>query len=230
MRTKNTVVATALFALVTGTGMATATAAPPKCSDIGGVQVANTCQVTDSGDGYTVNMAFPALYPNQKPVLEYVKQTRDGFLNLAKGSDSRTAPYTLESKATEYNSAIPPRGTQSVVLETFEWVGGAHPTTFYKAFNWDQGYRKAITIDTLFAEGTNPWPVILPLVQADVARQFGAGTAIPTDTGMDPNTYQNFAITNDSLLFFFDRGAVLPEVAGNFSVTIPRSAVDSMLA
>ena len=47
---------------------------------------------------------------------------------------------------------------------------------------------------------------------------------------MDPNTYQNFAITNDSLLFFFDRGAVLPEVAGNFSVTIPRSAVDSMLA
>ncbi|BBY98126.1 esterase [Mycolicibacterium fallax] len=220
----------AAAALAATAGLGTASAAPPKCSDIDGVQVGNTCEVKISDPGYSVDITFPALYPNQRPLLDYVKQTRDGFLNLARNSDARVSPYVLETKATEYNSAVPPRGTQTVVLESYEWVGGAHPTTFYKAFNWDQGYRKAITIDTLFREDTDPFPVILPLVRASIAEQFGDAVVVHDDAGLDPRIYQNFAITNDTLIFFFDRGALLPEAAGNFSVAIPRSAVDAMLA
>lgn len=222
-----------LAAAMTGlswTGVDIAVAAPPKCGDIDGVQVGNVCQVKATDPGYTVDMSVSTLFANQRPVFDYVKQTRDGFLNLARNSDARTSPYVLETKSTEYNSSVPPRGTQSIVLETYEWVGGAHPTTFYKAFNWDQGYRKPITIETLFREGADPFPVIFPLVQAAVTEQFGQEVTFPEHLGLNPETYQNFALTNDELIFFFDRGSVLPEAAGNFSTAIPRQAVAGMLA
>jgi hypothetical protein len=178
-----------------------------------------------------VDIGFPSDYPDQKAIFDYVKQTRDGFLNVAKPPDSRPLPYALQTKATEYGSDVPPRGTQSVVLETYESMGGAHPTTFYKAFNWDQGYRKPITIDNLFRQGTQPFPVIYPMVADQVAKQFGGDAeSIPAAVGLDPSTYQNFAITNDSLIFFFDRGAVLSEAAGAFEVTVPRGPIDSMIA
>jgi hypothetical protein len=131
---------------------------------------------------------------------------------------------------TEFNSGVPPRGTQSLVFKTYQGVGGAHPTTFYKAFNWDQATKKPITIDTLFREGTAPFPIILPLVQAEVDKQLGQPVAITPEVGLDPTKYQNFAITNDTLIFFFSQGDVLPEAAGALQIAIPRGPVDAMIA
>ncbi len=231
MRMTSIAAAATAITVLAGTATAVASAAPPKCSDVGGaVGPGQVCQIQADDPSYTLNISFPADYPDQKSLIDYVKQTRDGYLNMAKTPDARPAPYALETKPLEFNSAVPPRGTQSVVLETYESVGGAHPTTFYKAFNWDQGYRKAITIDTLFREGTAPFPVILPLVQVELQKQLGDTENIAPAVGLDPATYANFAITNDSLIFFFDRGAVLSEAAGAVQVTIPRGPVDAMIA
>src|SRR6185503_15117305 len=109
-------------------------------------------------------------------------------------------------------------------------VGGAHPTTFYKSFNWDTGAGKPITIDTLFKAGTAPYPVILPLVQAEVDKQLGQQVTISPGDGLDPSKYQNFAVTDDSLIFFFSQGDVLPEAAGALQVAIPRGPVAAMIA
>ena len=103
-------------------------------------------------------------------------------------------------------------------------------TTFYKSFNWDQTYRKPITIDNLFREGTAPFPVILPLVQAEVNKQLGQPVDIPPGVGLDPTKYQNFAITNDALIFFFSQGDLLPEAAGALQVSVPRGPIDAMIA
>jgi Protein of unknown function (DUF3298) len=42
--------------------------------------------------------------------------------------------------------------------------------------------------------------------------------------------YQNFATTNDAVIFFFSQGELLPEGAGATQASVPRSAVDPMLA
>jgi hypothetical protein len=136
----------------------------------------------------------------------------------------------LDTTETEFNSTVPPRSTQSVVFKTYQGVGGAHPTTFYKSFNWDQGLRRPITIDNLFREGTAPFPIIFPLVQAEVDKQLGQQVAIDPSVGLDPTKYENFAITNDQLIFFFSQGDVLPEAAGALQVAIPRGPVDAMIA
>ncbi len=215
-----------------------ASAAPPKCSDLKGDLLGQKCVITEADAGYSLNITYPAGYPDVQAVFDWVKQTRDGFLNVAKSSDARTMPYELEVTPTEYNSAVPPRGTQSVVFKVFQDVGGAHPQTFFKAFNWDQTLRWPIVLDTggkeklqpLFQPGTNPWPVIFPLVQAELEKQLGTKPAIAPEVGLNPSTYENFAIQNDSLVFFFGQGAILPESAGALQVTIPRAPVDRMIA
>jgi hypothetical protein len=47
---------------------------------------------------------------------------------------------------------------------------------------------------------------------------------------LDPANYQNFAITNDGVIFFFSQGTLLPEAAGATQVLVPRSVIDPLLA
>jgi hypothetical protein len=211
-------------------GIAAVSAAPPKCSDLSGVMVdPQTCQIQASDPGYTLTISYPTGYPDVTAVVDYVKQTRDGFLNVAKMPDGRDMPYELDTTVQEYNSAVPPRSTQSAVFKTYQGVGGAHPTTFYKSFNWDQGLGKPITIDTLFREGTQPFPLILPVVQSELEKQLGQPVNISPVAGLDPQKYQNFAITNDAIIFFFSQGDLLPEAAGAVQVSVPRAPIDSMI-
>lgn len=230
MRTFALAIAAAVLTLG-WSGIGVASAAPPKCADLGGqIDVGQICRIQVIDPEYSLTMSYPADYPDQQPVVDYVKQTRDGFLNVAKMPDSRDLPYELETTAKEFNSDVPPRGTQSVVFETYQGVGGAHPTTFYKTFNWDQGLRKPITIDNLFREGTAPFPIILPIVQSELEKSSGQPVSIAPEIGLAPATYQNFAITNDSLIFFFSQGELVAGAYGALEITVPRASVDSMIA
>jgi hypothetical protein len=211
--------------------VALASAAPPKCADLSGVLDGDQmCRIQASDPAYTLDVGYPVNYPDQQSVVDYVKQTRDGFLNVAKMPGPRDMPYQLDTVATEYNSAVPPRGTQTVVFKTFQDVGGAHPQTFYKTFNWDQGLRKPITIDNLFRDGTDPFPVILPIVASELEKQSGQPVAIAPSVGLDATKYQNFAITDDTVTFFFGQGELLPESAGALEVAVPRAPIDAMIA
>jgi hypothetical protein len=218
----------ALVAVTLSCGVAAS--APPTCADLSGVMSGPaTCQLSADDPAYTMNVSYPTDYPDAGALTDYVKQTRDGFLNVAKMPDGRAMPYELDTTAQEFSSTVPAKGTQSVVLKSYQQVGGAHPTTFYKSFNWDLGSRKPITIDTLFREGTAPFPLIFPVVQSELEKQLGTQVTISPAAGVDPSNYENFAITNDSLIFFFSQGVMLPEAAGAVQVTVPRGPVDAML-
>jgi hypothetical protein len=233
MRIPTVALACAAAAALAWSSVPAASAAPPKCADLSGVvDGAQTCQIQAADPAYSLNISYPVDYPEFQAVYDYVKQTRDGFLNVAKMPGPHDMPYELETTATEFASDAPPRGTQSLVLKTYQDVGGAHPQTFYKTFNWDQGYRKPITIDNLFRAGTQPFPVILPAVQSELQKQSGPGqpVLIPPEIGLDPTRYANFAITNDALIFFFTQGEFLPEAAGAVQVSVPRGPVDAMIA
>jgi hypothetical protein len=86
----------------------------------------------------------------------------------------------------------------------------------------DLGKGAPITFDTLFKPGTNPLEVLNPIVQ----RKFG-----PLPFG-DPgvHAYQNFAITDDGVIFFFNQGQVLAQLDGPQKVSVPRAELASLLA
>ena len=261
----------ALVAAVAIFGSSGVASAAPKdyCADLKGGNTGRTCEIQLSDAGYSVNISIPLDYPDQKSVADYIAQTRDGFLNVAKSGAPRDTPYELNITPTEYNSAIPPRGTQAVVFKVYQNVGGAHPQTMFKAFNWDQSYRKAILYTAAPDDKNNtplwrvddPLKTVGPIVQADLQKQLAPpppaappatppAATTPTTTPApttppvaapppiaiapaalyNPNNYQNFAVVNDGVIFFFDQGTLLPEAAGATQVLVPRSAIDPMLA
>lgn len=231
MRIATMALAAAAAATLAVSGVGVAQAAPQTCADLSGVlDGAQMCRISATDPAYTLNISYPVDYPDQAAVVDYIRQTRDGFLNVAKAPEPHEMPYELETTATEYNSALPPRGTESVVFKTYQGVGGAHPLTFYKTFTWDQTLRKPVTGANLFRAGTAPYPLIYPVVLAELTKQLGQPVDIPPGVGLDPSKYENFAITNDAIVFFFDQGEILPEASGALEVAVPRGPIDSMIA
>jgi Protein of unknown function (DUF3298) len=211
-------------------GFATAWA-QPQCADLGGTLDQGTiCRIHAATGTYKFDASYPIDYPDQQAPTDYLTQTRDGFVNVSQMPGSRSLPYQLEIDSDQYRSTRPPRATQSVVLKIFEDVGGPHPQTWYKAFNYDTDARKPITFDTLFAPGTKPLDVIFPIVRDQLERQAAPSGAILPADGLDPAHYQNFAITDDELIFFFGQGELMPATAGANVAHVPRSAVASLLA
>ncbi|CAM3187401.1 DUF3298 domain-containing protein [Mycobacterium intermedium] len=202
-----------------------AAAAPPSCASLGGtVDSAQLCHVRASTTAYTLDLTFPVDYPDQQALTDYVTQNRDGFVNVAQGSGRRDQPYQMEATTEQHTSGQPPR-TRSVVLKFFQDLGGTHPSTWYKTFNYNLGTKQPITFDTLFAPNTNPLDAIFPIVQRELERQSTLALAISPGAGHDSTNYQNFAITDDQLIFYFAPGELLPSFAGPTQVGVPRSAI-----
>jgi len=137
-------------------------------------------------------------------------------------------PYDLEAKGTTYRSGTPASGTESLVFEVYSESGGAHPVTGYQAFNYDLGKGVAITFDALFKPGTKPVEVLDPIVERELKKR---GHEIPqrfNDVGA--KAYQNFALTDDAVIFFFAQGLLLAQVDGPLEVSVPRTELASVLA
>ena len=199
--------------------------AQPACTDLGGTVDAGVCQVRSSNPRYTLDLRFPLNYPDEQALTDYLVQNRDGFINVAQMPGSHDLPYEMDATGDAYHSGRPPRGTQSVVLKIFQDIGGAHPVTWYKAFNYGLGQRRALTFDNLFAPGTKPLDVIFPIVARELEKQTGLTGAVLPGDGLDPTHYQNFAVTDDELIFFFGQGELLPSDAGATVARVPRSAI-----
>jgi hypothetical protein len=202
-----------------------AAADPPSCAGVGGTVDAGLCHVRATGPSYTLNMTFPADYPDQQPLIDYITQNRDGFLSVAQTTAPRDQPYQLEATTEQHFAGQPPHNTRSAVLKFFQDVGGSHTTTWYKAFNYNLTAKQPLTFDNLFAPNTSPLDTIFPLVKADLERQNALGAAILPSSGRDPSHYQNFAITDDQLIFYFAPGEMLPALAGPCQAAVPRNAI-----
>ncbi|BBZ48817.1 DUF3298 domain-containing protein [Mycobacterium heidelbergense] len=203
-----------------------AVAAPSSCAGLGGtVEAAQMCLVQATGPTYTLKMTFPADYPDEQALTDYLTQNRDGFVNVARSSGPRDQPYQMVATTEQHTAGQPPHNTRSVVLKFFQDLGGAHPSTWYKAFNYNLGAKQPITFDNLFAPGTTPLDAIFPVVQRDLERQNALGVTILPSTGLDPSRYQNFAITDDQLIFYFAPGEMLPALVGPVQAQVPRNAI-----
>ncbi len=217
-------------AVLAGSGCGAVASAQSPCADFGGTLDGSTCRVHTTTDAYTVDTSFPTDYADTGPMIDYLKQTRDGFTAVSQMPGSTGLPYALDITSEQYQSGRPQGGTQSVVLKIYQNVGGAHPLTWYKAYNYNLDTNQPITYDTLFTPGSKPLPVILPIVQKEIDKELGGHVTISPGDGLDASHYQNFAITNDELIFFFGQDELLPSAAGAIAVHVPRSAVASMLA
>jgi hypothetical protein len=192
------------------------------CSNFGGtVGQDGLCQVHQTNPNYAMDMSFPVDFPDQSAVDDFLTQTRTGFLNATGTPNFANTPYALDMKASPYSSNT----TRSVSFEVYQNMGGAHPDTWYKAFNYDTAHKRPIAFADLFAPGSNPLNAIAPIVTQKLSDELGMQAPVLDGAGLDPSNYQNFAVTPTDVVFFFDRGGLMPGVAGAHSVSVPRSGI-----
>ena len=100
--------------------------------------------------------------------------------------------------------------------------------TSYKAFNYDLNTHVPITYDTLFKPGTNPLAVLDPIVERELERR--GHTIMQPFNVLGAKSYQNFALSDDAVIFLFGQGVLLAEVDGPLEVSVPRTELASLLA
>lgn len=210
------------------TATSTPAAAQTACDDLKGTVADGTCTVHEESADYTIDMTFPADYPDQASIVDVMTRQRDGFLDLISDRPGPPNPYALDITGKDYRSGDTEPGTVSVVFEEYVNVGGAHPTTNYDAVTYDLAQQAPVTVDTLFKAGSDPTATLDPIVQEDF-RQLLDGTDIgPNPIGLD--MYRAFALTDDAVIFFLGQGVWAFSAAGPREVSVPRGDLASILA
>jgi uncharacterized protein DUF3298 len=199
------------------------------CTDLGGtVGADNLCAVHVEKPGYTIDMSFPVDYPDQPAVRGLLTKQRDQFVAAVEDPPVAPNPKALDVKSMTYRSGTPDAGTESLVFEEYANLGGAHPTTSYEALNYDVGKKAPITFDTLFKPGGDTIAVLDPIVKNQLQNQLQGLDLDDNPAGAD--TYKNFALTDDAVIFFISQGQWTISAAGAQQVSIPRTELTSILA
>jgi hypothetical protein len=208
---------------------APAAGAQSACVDLSGtVDPERICHTHIATANYEIDFTFPADYPDQRALTDYLTQRRDGFIGFVSERPKREFPYALDAKATAYRSATPTSNTESIVFTEYDDTGGAHPVTGYEAFTYDLDKGTAVTFDTLFKPDAQPVEVLDPIVRREL-EPLSDDYGPVSDNILGAKMYQNFALTDDAVIFFIGQGQWLPQVAGPREISVPRTKLASLL-
>ena len=170
--------------------------------------------------------ALPGHLSRPTALTAILVRQRDQFVQAVTEPPVRDVAKALDIKPTTYSA--PTLRTESLVLEEYVNVGGAHPETYYEALNYDLGTWKPITFDTLFKPGADPVAVLDPIVENELKNRLQGAPVDANPIGAE--MYKNFALTDDAVIFFIGQGMWTIEAAGAQQVSVPRSELASILA
>ncbi|MDO3635431.1 esterase [Mycolicibacterium arseniciresistens] len=212
----------AVLAGLFGTGTAGAQSA---CDALAGtLDPDQTCHVHDTGAGYQLDLGFPAGYPDQQALTDYLVPLRDDFVEFAQ-SPRNDRSYTLTATPTTYRAG----GTEAVVIQLSQ-DADPHPVSWYRAFNYDLVRHAPITLDTLFTPGTRPVDVAFPAVRRELEKRWQPEVLADMLGDVDDDTFSEFALTDDAVIFFFGQGRLLGHPEGPLEVSVPRAELAPWLA
>ncbi len=122
---------------------------------------------------------------------------------------------------------------RSVLFTLSDYTGGAHPNANFQTFTFDFANDRLLMLADVFVGGQIPWVDISTFVQVDLSEKMGDMADlqwIADGTGENPDNYQNWVLTADSIIFFFPPYQVAAYAAGMQQVEIPFSALHTLLA
>lgn len=167
----------------------------------------------------------------ERQIVEYLTQllrdfdTAAGELVASLGPLDPEPHLELDAVSTTYTSG----GIRTVVVKVYRRIGGARPSTWYRAFPCDVATQASLTFATLFRPDTRPLDVIAPIVAGQMSAEAGQPLTIHPAVAGDPDNYQDFALTDDAVVFFFGSGRMHPASEAT-EVRVPLAVVADLLS
>jgi hypothetical protein len=157
----------------------------------------------------------------QKDLIELAKQ--DEAESKSKGIDFR--PYSLDSV---YKIPYNTKNFVSLVVDYYQYTGGAHGLTTRNTYNYDFNQGKRLRLFELFKEGYDYQTKINDVIKQQIAKN-------PSEYFQDENGFkgiknkQDFYIDNDGIVIVFQLYDIAPYVSGIKEFHIPFSVVQDGL-
>jgi hypothetical protein len=206
------------------------------CEDIWGDWNAET-QRCESSVTYTIDIQYPIEYAAYDFVLEPVKalieQQRNDILGLRPFLDTPLDPSPGYSLNLTYERYQHSEAVVSLVYTVAYYSGGAHPNSNYETFTFDLDAGQRLTFDDVFPAANHPLDVISPLAIAQLTEQQGEyadAEWIAQGAGPDAANFQDFALTEDSVIFFFEPYQVAAYAYGPSQVEIPLAELAGVIS
>jgi hypothetical protein len=128
-----------------------------------------------------------------------------------------------------YDKGMIDNNIASVVLNIYNFTGGAHGASYFKSANWDFRTNKEVKLTDLFSETPDYIKQISDYCIADLRQQLQERTEGNYDeswllegAGQKEENFSIFLMNNDSLTFYFPQYQVAAYAVGDFKVTMPR--------
>lgn len=178
---------------------------------------------------YPLDLAQDPLIANT--IDPYIQQAKNDLLQfLMEGFNPGSAQYELDItyETSQYSDTV-----LTLIFTTYQYSGGAHGSTIIQTYTFDLANQNVIHLDDLFTNTGDALAIIAPLVEADITAKLGDmldANWLAQGSGTDPQNYQTFSLSGDSITFYFQQYQVAAYAAGIQQVTIPLSELSSVLA
>jgi len=118
----------------------------------------------------------------------------------------------------------------STVFTISSFTGGAHPSTYSVAINYDFKNQKEISLADIYSKQENYLQTISDYCIADLTKQIVANAGeeytdkdwINTGAGPATENFSIFLINKDNITFYFPQYQVAAYAYGDFKVVMPR--------
>jgi hypothetical protein len=179
-------------------------------------------------------------YPLEVAQYPFVEQTVDSFLtdirsqyigNFAStGADVYSpGPWGLyiDYEIVQFSPDV-----LSLKFTISDYTGGAHGNLYFQTYTFDLAQNRVLALSDLFQPGTDILGTLEPIVQQDLAAQLGeyADTQMIQAGTSSLDGYASFAVTPDTLVFYFAPYDVAAYAAGPQTVEIPLAQISGILA
>ena len=184
----------------------------------------------------TLDITYPLLddQPDivREKIASFLQEQRSGFMTMM--LDSISADIIFPGNLTiDYETYNFSGDVISYQFTIYEYTGGAHGNTYFRTFTFDVTDEREIVLDDVFTDVTAGLEAAAPTIRDSLSERLddmADSQWLEDGTAPVVENYQHFALTEDTLLFFFPPYQVAPYAAGPQTVSVPLSALDGVLA
>lgn len=194
---------------------------------------------TESGSVPGIRYAFSAVYPRfERPGIDYkeantrLTQAADAMFEKPDRSDAAPGRTQRWSREFDYTLLFATPRLATIIGARNVYLGGAHPVGYLTTIMVDVPTGRLITPPDIFVRGFES--KILPLVQADLRRQFREQPGF--DEALQPAKLLKLLLEDrrwiaraDRIDIEFNTYEVGPYVSGPYSVSLPYTRIASLI-